>query len=52
MALFTEITCHGYEATTKIILWLGVATTRRTVLKGPSIRKVESCGSGLSAECF
>jgi hypothetical protein len=26
----------------KIILWLGVTTTRRTVLKGHSIRKVEN----------
>lgn len=32
----------SYEVATKAILWLGVTTTRGTVLKGLGIRKVEN----------
>ena len=39
---FVTVQNYSYEVATKIILWLGVTTTWGTVLKGCSIRKVES----------
>ena len=33
---------YSYEIETKIISWLGLTTTRRTVLTGHRIRKIEN----------
>jgi hypothetical protein len=39
---FIRVENYSYEITMKIILWLGITTTRGTVLKGHSIRQVKN----------